>query len=362
MKHLLFIGLFIPGLIYSQCNGSAALCNKRYNEVAYLTTHNAFNCSANAYLFPNQNGSISQQLNDGVRALMLDVYDLFGSTVVYHGTLVTGYEPLTDVLTEIKNFMDTHPNEVITLIFESYVGSGAIESALQSSGLLPMAYTKLPADPWPTLQQMIDQNKRLFILTDVDDATSAQPWYHYAWNLAVETHFSVNDVNSFTNDFNRGDSVNDLFIFNHFVTDANLGIGSTTAAATVNEFNFLKNRILANYASKNKFQNYITLDFYDLGNGLDVVNWLNSGALGTTESTSDKHLVIYPNPSSGLIHVLLNKPSKGELKVMDVSGKVVYESLMNEQVFTVQMSLLPGSYFIHLADGNSNYTEKLIVH
>lgn len=37
---LLLISLQIS---YAQCNGSLDLCSKQYNEVAYLTTHNAFN-------------------------------------------------------------------------------------------------------------------------------------------------------------------------------------------------------------------------------------------------------------------------------------------------------------------------------
>jgi hypothetical protein len=362
MKYLLLLNLICPLLIYAQCNGSIALCNKRYNEVAYLTTHNAFNCADNTYLFPNQTGSITQQLNDGVRAFMLDVYDFFGSTVLYHGTIVTGSEPLTDVLTEIKNYMDAHPNEVITLIFESYVGSSAIESALQSTGLLTMAYAKLPSNPWPTLQEMIDQNKRLFILTDVNDATSAQPWYHYAWDLAVETNFSVNDVNSFSNDFNRGDSINELFIFNHFVTDATLGIGSTTASATANEYTFLKNRILSNYAAKNKFQNYITLDFYDLGNGLEVVDWLNNGSLELKESSENPQFLLYPNPANGLCILQLSNYFSGTITVTDASGKIYFDSPFSGENFILPLELKQGIYFVRLANSSHAHTEKLIVH
>ena len=39
---------------HAQCNGSLDLCSKQYNEVAYLTTHNAFNSDQDGLLFPNQ--------------------------------------------------------------------------------------------------------------------------------------------------------------------------------------------------------------------------------------------------------------------------------------------------------------------
>ena len=41
----LFILFFCFLDVKSQCNGSFQLCDKKYNEVAFLTTHNAFNSS-----------------------------------------------------------------------------------------------------------------------------------------------------------------------------------------------------------------------------------------------------------------------------------------------------------------------------
>ena len=74
---LAIMGLFTNFDSFSQCNGSAELCNRKFNEIAYLTTHNAFNSSQDNFLFPNQNFNITSQLNNGVRALMIDVYDFF---------------------------------------------------------------------------------------------------------------------------------------------------------------------------------------------------------------------------------------------------------------------------------------------
>ena len=69
---------------YCQCNGHIELCSKTYDQVAYLTTHNAFNSTQENLLFPNQTNDISKQLSDGVRALMIDVYDHFGIPTAYH--------------------------------------------------------------------------------------------------------------------------------------------------------------------------------------------------------------------------------------------------------------------------------------
>ena len=104
--------------IFSQCNGSDDLCDKRYNEVAYLTTHNSFNSSQDGFLFPNHNTNIKAQLNFGVRAFMIDVYDVNGESVVYHGYSFLGSKPLSTYLDTIKYFLETNPNEIITLILE----------------------------------------------------------------------------------------------------------------------------------------------------------------------------------------------------------------------------------------------------
>ena len=71
--YILFALQFLMHISYAQCNGSVNLCSKQYNEVAYLTTHNAFNSDEDGLLFPNQSNNIASQLNDGVRGLMIDV-------------------------------------------------------------------------------------------------------------------------------------------------------------------------------------------------------------------------------------------------------------------------------------------------
>ena len=52
--YTLFALQFLMHISYAQCNGSIDLCSKQYNEVAYLTTHNAFNSDEDGLSFPNQ--------------------------------------------------------------------------------------------------------------------------------------------------------------------------------------------------------------------------------------------------------------------------------------------------------------------
>ena len=284
--YILFVLQLITIISYAQCNGSLNLCSKQYNEVAYLTTHNAFNSDEDGLLFPNQTYNIASQLNDGVRGLMIDVYDFFGTPTAYHSVFALGTIPLSDIFNDIKTFLDNNPNEIVTIILECYVTANEIEDEINQAGLSNYLYTHNSA--WPTLQNMIDNNNRLVIFSDVDDASSSQSWYHYVWDYAVETHYSVATINDFTCDFNRGDPVNDLFIFNHFVTDANLGYGLYPESNDVNANPFFITRALDCQTQTNKFPNFVTVDYYELGDGLAVVDELNSLTATSTINISEQ--------------------------------------------------------------------------
>ena len=267
-KYIFSFLYFITFNFYGQCNGSYDLCNKRYNEVAYLTTHNAFNSKQDRYFFPNQKTNITEQLNNGVRGLMIDVYEDNESIVVYHAYKFLGSQPLSVYLNDIKYFLDNNPNEILTIILETYTSSNAIENEISKVGLLEYLHTQDVNSLWPKLQMMIDSNKRLVILSDKNDANENQSWYHYMWDFAVENKYG--QINC---EFNRGNPENSLFIFNHFITSLT---GNKDNANKVNSFKYFMNHITKCKDLKNKFPNFITVDFYEIGESLDVVSKLNT--------------------------------------------------------------------------------------
>src|SRR5213076_3018695 len=57
-----------------ECEGSTELCDRPYDEVAYLTSHNAMSTTADHFIGPLQDPPISTQLDHGVRAMQLDTY------------------------------------------------------------------------------------------------------------------------------------------------------------------------------------------------------------------------------------------------------------------------------------------------
>jgi hypothetical protein len=271
------------------CNGTAELCQRRYDQVTYPTTHNAFAAIFDGFgAVSNHFYGIPVQLEAGVRGFMLDSYELEGEAFLCHASCAVRAKPLAEGLTEIRSFLDEHPGEVVTLIFEAYASSAATAQAFATSGLDAYLHRHAPGAPWPTLAEMIDAGERVVVLTDrrleagLDaEQRAALAWYHYLWDdLAVETPFSVAQAAAFGCSFLRGRPGNDLLIFNHFITQAG---ASTRASLEVNQPAFIARRALRCWSEPGfaRLPSFLTVDFWSLGDlfrAADLLNgwWIHS--------------------------------------------------------------------------------------
>jgi len=353
----------MPFTVFAQCNGHQSLCSKRYNEVAYLTTHNAYNSDEDGFNLPNHTYGITRQLNDGVRALMLDVHDEGGEATVYHGFTWLGTTTLESNFNEIKAFLDANPNEVVTLLFETYISANMMEQELTQVGLLPMLHVQELGEPWPTLQEMINSGKRLVFFSDHNNGQSGQDWYHYMWSYAVETDFENNALSDFDCEFNRGNPTNDLFILNHFATDPTVGTGRTDFAEQANEFNYFYARARQCESEVGKFPNFPTVDFYELGNSLEVVDSLNEipATLGIGGKMSESAVSVFPNPGNGEFNLTWNNPIKALVRVFNSSGELVLESQSSGTSFQLNLvEFSEGDYHAVIQTADNAETVKLI--
>ena len=261
-----------PVTIPPECNGALELCDRRYDEVAYPTTHNAMSNAADGWERPNQNVGIAAQLDDGVRGLMLDVHDWDDEPTLCHALCPLGSLPLVDGLRTIKSFLDRHRGEVVTIIFESYVPAADIAAAFDASGADHYVRAQAPGTAWPTLRELIDADQRLIVFTD-NDGGGTYPWYMDVWAHAWETPFSAETTDDFVCDMNRGDRANELFIFNHFLTRT---FAVPEEADTTNADPFLLDRARQCAADAGgDLPNFVTVDFYDQGDLFEAVNALN---------------------------------------------------------------------------------------
>jgi hypothetical protein len=187
---------------------------------------------------PNQKLSLTEQLDLGVRCLMLDTYEYLGAPHLCHGACGPwGAMPLKDGLDEINFWLGKHPGDVVTLILESYLSESKTLVALVESelaapggvadGAFPLYVRgEAPGTPWPTLGKMVAANQRLVVFTD--DGAANNTW-HLDWRIhGWETPY--NDP-TFTCVDNRGDPTahdHQVFILNHFITGS---VGSSEADA-----------------------------------------------------------------------------------------------------------------------------------
>jgi len=253
-----------------RCNGAARLCGRTYDRVAYPTTHNAMSSEERFWLPPNQKYAVPRQLRDGVRALMLDLHMDHGEVFLCHSKCASGKQRLVDGLKEIRAFMEAHPREVITLILESYVTAERVKTAMEAAGLMAMLHTQQRGKPWPTLERMIQSGRRLVVLTD--HGGGVYPWLLAMWDFCWETNWSVRHKKDFNCNKRRGSAQNSLFILNHFITFL---VALPSSARQVNYNPFFIQRALACQKRYKHIPNFVTVDFYSMGDLMSVVRQLN---------------------------------------------------------------------------------------
>lgn len=221
------------------CNGHEVLCDRPFDDVVLLGTHNAGATAADGFLAPYQELSVAEQLDAGARALLLDVFygtpsERLGGTVVTdrrasasgadrlytcHGRCEIGARPFADTLADIARFLDANPSEVVLLFIEDYIRPDDFATAVADAGLLDRVYEHTPGDAWPTLGEMVLADTRVVVLAENDGGEP--PWYHAGFDLVMDTPFRFPTVESLDTDDacepNRGPDGADLFLINHWV-------------------------------------------------------------------------------------------------------------------------------------------------
>jgi PKD repeat protein len=96
------------------------------------------------------------------------------------------------------------------------------------------------------------------------------------WDYCVETDYANNSQADFSCDFNRGDSVNSLFILNHFITNPLTGTGELDSSIVANSNPYFITRANQCMTEKGKLPNFLTVDFYDVGDVFSTKDQLNA--------------------------------------------------------------------------------------
>lgn len=313
----------------TSCNGAKDLCDRRLDEVVFPGTHNSFSASEQrGWYFANQRYGIQRQLDDGIRAFLIDVHpgvydvatgrvrtdlraegsdrnkvaqaipavglrladrlagrvgagELKGSPQPYlcHTLCELGAEPLNQELEIIRRFLAAHSDQVLVAVVEDHVPPATIEHAFKQTGLLPYVATLDRDAPLPTLGALISRGQRLVVFAE--DHGGSPAWYMPAFSFIQDTPLGARLPTQLKCSRFRGEANSPLLLINNWlVTFPPLPalqrvIGSVEA---------LRQRIRDCTGERHVRGGIVAMDFYEATNEVKVAQQLNREPLATSQT------------------------------------------------------------------------------
>lgn len=256
------------------CNGHVALCDRPFDEVVFAGTHNSMASDEDGFLAPNHNWGIARQLEDGVRAMLIDTYRDDDGLALCHGSCLFGRLDAIEQLSGIADFLRDNPQEVMAFIFQDGVSMEDSLTLFEESGLGALAITPPAAgEPWPTLSELIAADTRALLTHE--SGNSGPEWFPRAWDVFVDTPYSFSSVDDFSCAQNRGPADAPLRLLNHWL---GAPLPSPALGEEANRYETLQARAEACTVEWGRPPTIVAVDFYDLGAVFDVVDELNGVA------------------------------------------------------------------------------------
>lgn len=198
------------------CNNSPSLCSRPYDEITYLGAHDSpflRNADTGYSTSGNQYYNSTAQLGAGVRLLTAQV-QLGGDNedelhVCHTSCDLLDAGTLAEWLGEVRRWVDSNPNDVVTLLLVN--GAGADASSLaqhyQTAGMTDLSYTPQGSggatQSWPNLQTLISQRTRIMnFVADLND-NSAAPYLMNQFDYVFENNYDISSPSDFSCDINR---------------------------------------------------------------------------------------------------------------------------------------------------------------
>ncbi|XP_019444691.1 PREDICTED: PI-PLC X domain-containing protein At5g67130 isoform X2 [Lupinus angustifolius] len=254
-----------------------------FNKYSWLTTHNSYalagarSATGSFIIAPmNQEDTVVDQLRNGVRGFMLDMYDFQNDIWLCHSAEgkcynFTAFQPAINVLRDIKSFLDTNPSEIVTIIIEDYVTSHqGLTKVFQGSGLSQYMFplSRMPKDggDWPTVDDMTQKNQRLVVFTS-KQSKEASEGIAYQWTYMVENQYGDEGMKAGSCS-NRAESPamdtksRSLVLVNYFHSTPNRSQSCADNSAPL--VSMLKT---CEVAAGNRWANFIAVDYYQRSNG-----------------------------------------------------------------------------------------------
>ena len=303
------------------CDGLAALCGRRLDQVVFPGTHNSYAASEQpGWHFAPQRYGIGRQLDDGIRALLLDVhYGLSapdgvvrtdfaaegaeankvaatlppralraaeqiagplgagmpaGKPRLYlcHTLCELGAEPLGQELKTLADFLDAHPRTFLVLVIEDYVPAASIADAFRAAGLAQLAATLPRHAPQPTLGALLGEGKRLAVFSEQRGGKPS--WYMPAFDYIQDTPLGASSPHQLSCARFRGEPDSPLLLINHWIPPFP---PSPRLNALIGKATFLRRRVRHCMRERGFEGSIVAVDFYERTAVVRVARELNGG-------------------------------------------------------------------------------------
>lgn len=272
------------------CNGLEEICDLGVDDILWATSHNAMSSREGTIIGYNHLYDLEPSLDAGYRAISLDVCNCSGDYQLCHGICNLGARSSTTVFTNIVQFLNDNPSEIIMINLEvnsnaqggSDVSLDTFANILSTNvdGFDEMLYVHDVTEPWPALQTLIDLGQRLLLFHLNGPTTCANgacpDGFHYWFDFAAETEFEFVTASEFDDTATScaitrgGGSTKEFFAINSFVTPPN-----EDEAVAINAQAALESRIQACSEYNGLDVNLLYVDFWSIGDLPQVVQTHN---------------------------------------------------------------------------------------
>lgn len=288
------------------CNNSPSLCNRAYSDLTYLGAHDSpflrddetgWSTSGNQFF------NTTTQLAAGVRLVSAQVQRANGSSGALHvchtscDLLDAG--TLSSWLSEVRAWMETNPNDVVTVLLVNGAEADAAELASHyaAAGITAeLAYAPngdgFRTQQWPTLQTLVARGTRLVSFVAGLGADPAYPYLMDEFAYVFENDYDNSAPTDFSCDASRpGVAADDtarvlargmLPLMNHFLyMDQAFGIQSPnqsyvgTTNAPGGGVGNLGDAATACTQAYGRAPSFVLVDFFNVGPAIETVDRLN---------------------------------------------------------------------------------------
>lgn len=183
------------------CNNYIEFCKRKYSNISFVAAHNSpFVRPGNSA--SNQALPVKVQLDDGIRLVQGQMQWPTNGTEPHfcHTSCdILDAGPIYDWLTTVREWVDDHPYDVVTILLGNgnYSDASMYKPFIERSGIQKYAYVPpllpMKLNDWPTLEELILRGKRVIMFLDYAANHTAVPYLLDEFSQMWETPFDPTD-------------------------------------------------------------------------------------------------------------------------------------------------------------------------